>query len=132
MHSDFPATPALKATGLLFAASAYCLAEAFPAVARVGRAAEKLQDAAAEMAHVATVVEATSQPMARRDPLRKHMDLIYQEVSSCQDHPAPFARGTLGTELESPLPAEAALLKSALEEPYHVPEVSKCLESFTS
>ncbi len=57
-------------------------AEAFPAVARVGRAAEKLQDAAAEMAHVATVVEATSQPMARRDPLRKHMDLIYQEVSS--------------------------------------------------
>ena len=50
--------------------------------ARVGRAAEKLQDAAAEMARVATVVEATSQPMARRDPLRKHMDLIYQEVSS--------------------------------------------------
>jgi len=48
---------------------------------RVGRAAEKLQDAAGEMAHVATVVEATSQPMARRDPLRKHMDLIYQEVS---------------------------------------------------
>ena len=57
-------------------------AEAYPAMARVGRAAEKLQDAAAEMALVATVVEATSQPMARRDPLRKHMDLIYQEVSA--------------------------------------------------
>lgn len=52
-----------------------------PTMTRVGRAAEKLQDAAGEMAHVATVVEATSQPMARRDPLRKHMDLIYQEVS---------------------------------------------------
>ncbi len=47
---------------------------------RVGRAAEKLQDAAGEMAHVATVVEATSQPMARRDPLRKHMDIIYKEA----------------------------------------------------
>lgn len=33
-----------------------------------------------EMARVATVVEATSQPMARRDPLRAHMDLIYREV----------------------------------------------------
>lgn len=58
---------------------------------RVGRAAEKLQDAAGEMAHVATVVEATSQPMARRDPLRKHMDIIYQEArhsnpwSSCSE-----------------------------------------------
>ena len=47
---------------------------------RVGRAAEKLQAAAREMAHVATVVEATSQPMARRDPLRAHMDIIYKEV----------------------------------------------------
>ena len=47
---------------------------------RVGRAAEKLQAAAREMAHVATVVEATSQPMARRDPLRAHMDTIYKEV----------------------------------------------------
>ena len=32
------------------------------------------------MAHVATVVEATSQPMARRDPLRKHMNIIYKEA----------------------------------------------------
>ena len=47
---------------------------------RVGRAAEKLQAAAREMAHVATVVEATSQPMARRDPLRARMDIIYKEV----------------------------------------------------
>ena len=48
---------------------------------RVGRAAEKLQTAAREMAHVATVVEATSQPMARRDPLRARMDIIYKEVA---------------------------------------------------
>ena len=47
----------------------------------MGRAAEKLQAAAREMAHVATVVEATSQPMARRDPLRAHMDIIYKEVA---------------------------------------------------
>ena len=40
------------------------------------------------MARVATVVEATSQPMARRDPLRKHMDLIYQEVSALSSHEA--------------------------------------------
>ena len=60
-------------------------------MARVGRAAEKLQDAAAEMAHVATVVEATSQPMARRDPLRKHMDLIYQEVSAVPTCPGACA-----------------------------------------
>ena len=37
---------------------------------RVGRAAEKLEDATFEMQLVATVVEATSQPMPRRDPLR--------------------------------------------------------------
>ncbi len=68
-------------------------------MARVGRAAEKLQDAAAEMAHVATVVEATSQPMARRDPLRKHMDLIYQEVRTMPNSPCTSARAILGTEL---------------------------------
>ena len=66
---------------------------------RVGRAAEKLQDAAAEMAHVATVVEATSQPMARRDPLRKHMDLIYQEVSALPKSPCiSAAKGHLGCQ----------------------------------
>ena len=55
-------------------------AESVREACRVGRAAEKLQAAAREMAHVATVVEATSQPMARRDPLRAHMDIIYKEV----------------------------------------------------
>ena len=57
-------------------------AERVHGACRVGRAAEKLQAAAREMAHVATVVEATSQPMARRDPLRARMDIIYREVSA--------------------------------------------------
>ncbi|EIE27296.1 hypothetical protein COCSUDRAFT_64161 [Coccomyxa subellipsoidea C-169] len=47
---------------------------------RVGRAGEKLEDAVVEMTRVATVVEATSQPMPRRDPLRKYMDIIYREA----------------------------------------------------
>ena len=47
---------------------------------RLGRAAQRLESAAAEMLRVATVVEATQQPMARRDPLRPRMDLIYREV----------------------------------------------------
>ena len=47
---------------------------------RVGRAAEKLEDATFEMQLVATVVEATSQPMPRRDPLRALMDIIYREA----------------------------------------------------
>ncbi|KAK9907685.1 hypothetical protein WJX75_008089 [Coccomyxa subellipsoidea] len=47
---------------------------------KVGRAAEKLEDAVVEMTRVATVVEATSQPMPRRDPLRKYMDIIYREA----------------------------------------------------
>lgn len=49
---------------------------------RVGRAAEKLEDAAFELIRVATVVEATSQPMPKRDPLRPYMDKIYQQVCS--------------------------------------------------
>lgn len=48
---------------------------------RVGRAAEKLEDATLEMQLVATVIEATSQPMSRRDPLRPYMDIIYAEVT---------------------------------------------------
>ncbi len=75
-------------------------------LSRVGRAAEKLQDAAGEMAHVATVVEATSQPMARRDPLRKHMDLIYQEVSSTTRSPCISARGTLATRTRLPVASD--------------------------
>ena len=47
---------------------------------RVGRAAEKLEDAAFELIRVATVVEATSQPMPKRDPLRSYMDKIYAQV----------------------------------------------------
>ncbi|KAK9828293.1 hypothetical protein WJX74_007473 [Apatococcus lobatus] len=48
---------------------------------RIGRAAEKLEDAAFELIRVATVVEATSQPMPKRDPLRSYMDKIYQQAS---------------------------------------------------
>ena len=51
-----------------------------PLACRVGYAAERLEDATFEMQVVATVVEATSQPMARRDPLRPIMDLIYAQV----------------------------------------------------
>ncbi|KAK9868826.1 hypothetical protein WJX84_008007 [Apatococcus fuscideae] len=48
---------------------------------RIGRAAEKLEDAAFELIRVATVVEATSQPMPKRDPLRPYMDQIYQQAN---------------------------------------------------
>jgi hypothetical protein len=57
---------------------------------RVGRAAQRLEDAAAEMARVATVVEATQQPMARRDPLRPRMDLIYREARLDASFPPMF------------------------------------------
>eukprot|EP00884_Botryococcus_braunii_P014847 jgi/Botrbrau1/23363/Bobra.0051s0016.1 len=49
---------------------------------RVGRAAEKMEDANYEMQMVATVIEATSQPMSRRDPLRPYMDIIYAEAEA--------------------------------------------------
>ena len=45
---------------------------------RLGRCADTLEDAAAELQSVITVVEATSQPMSRRDPMRPHMDVIYK------------------------------------------------------
>ncbi|KAL3142854.1 hypothetical protein ABBQ38_003147 [Trebouxia sp. C0009 RCD-2024] len=45
---------------------------------RVGRRADTLEDAASELQAVITVVEATSQPMSRRDPLRPFMDIIYK------------------------------------------------------
>ena len=60
---------------------------------RVGRAAERLEAAVVEMTRVATVVEATSQPMARRDPLRAHMDLIYREVHIVLDALSTFCHG---------------------------------------
>ena len=45
---------------------------------RLGRCADTLEDAAAELQSVITVVEATSQPMSRRDPMRPYMDIIYK------------------------------------------------------
>ena len=39
-----------------------------------------MEDATYEMQMVATVIEATSQPMSRRDPMRPYMDIIYAEV----------------------------------------------------
>ena len=45
---------------------------------RLGRCADTLEDAAAELQAVITVVEATSQPMSRRDPMRPYMDVIYK------------------------------------------------------
>lgn len=45
---------------------------------RVGRRADTLEDAATELQEVITVVEATSQPMSRRDPVRPFMDIIYK------------------------------------------------------
>lgn len=45
---------------------------------RVGRRADTLEDAATELQAVITVVEATSQPMSRRDPLRPFIDIIYK------------------------------------------------------
>ena len=47
-------------------------------VNRLGRRADTLEDAATELQAVITVVEATSQPMSRRDPLRPLMDIIYK------------------------------------------------------
>ncbi len=45
---------------------------------RLGRCADTLEDAATEVQSVITVVEATSQPMSRRDPMRPYMDVIYK------------------------------------------------------
>lgn len=45
---------------------------------RLGRAADVLEDAASELQAVVTVVEATNQPMSRRDALKGHMDTIYK------------------------------------------------------
>lgn len=45
---------------------------------RLGRCADTLEDAASELQSVITVVEATSQPMSRRDPMRPYMDIIYK------------------------------------------------------
>ncbi len=59
-----------------------CGHEVMHVCVRVGRAAEKLEDAAFELIRVATVVEATSQPMPKRDPLRSYMDKIYAQVRS--------------------------------------------------
>ena len=51
-----------------------------------------------EMTRVATVVEATSQPMPRRDPLRKYMDIIYREVGTatkpCKNYALHFQSST--------------------------------------
>lgn len=44
-----------------------------------------MEDATYEMQLVATVIEATSQPMSRRDPMRPYMDIIYAEVCSIAD-----------------------------------------------
>ncbi len=55
-------------------------------IRRVGRAAEKMEDATYEMQMVATVIEATSQPMSRRDPMRPYMDIIYAEVCTGLHH----------------------------------------------
>lgn len=45
---------------------------------RLGRCADTLEDAAGELQAVMTVVEATSQPMSRRDLMRPYMDIIYK------------------------------------------------------
>ena len=45
---------------------------------RLGRCADTLEDAATELQSVITVVEATSQPMSRRDSMRPYMDVIYK------------------------------------------------------
>ncbi len=61
----------------------------------MGRAAEKLEDATFEMQLVATVVEATSQPLPRRDPLRPLMDVIYREVRRPRGPQPRLHRGPL-------------------------------------
>ena len=48
----------------------------------MGRTADTLEDAAFELQSVVTVVEATHQPMSRRDPLRPLMDKIYEYAQS--------------------------------------------------
>jgi len=46
-------------------------------ISRLGRLAEKMDDASFELNTVVTAVQATYQQMTRRDPLRKHMEVIY-------------------------------------------------------
>lgn len=52
---------------------------------RIGKTAEKLEDAAVQMHRTATVIEATSKSMSSRDPLRPFMDKIYQQVQQRND-----------------------------------------------
>lgn len=54
---------------------------------RVGRAAERLQSAGFDLQRLLQVVQATSGPISRRDPLRRNMDLIVGFV----EHYSPIA-----------------------------------------
>lgn len=75
---------------------------------RVGRRADTLDDAATELQAVMTVVEATSQPMSRRDPLRPFMDIIYKYA---QDK-SPF-KPAMVPRVSSPAQRAVALGESA-------------------
>lgn len=71
---------------------------------RLGRCADTLEDAAAELQSVITVVEATSQPMSRRDPMRTHMDVIYKYAQDKSPFkPSMVPRVTPSTALHEPI-----------------------------
>jgi hypothetical protein len=82
---------------------------------RLGRCADTLEDAAAELQSVITVVEATSQPMSRRDPMRPYMDIIYKYAQDKSPFkPSMVPRVTSATVLHW-LDAAAWLLVACLE-----------------
>ncbi len=54
---------------------------------RVGKAAERLQTASHDLQRLLQVVQATSGPISRRDPLRRYMDIIVRFV----EHYSPLS-----------------------------------------
>lgn len=62
---------------------------------RVGKAAERLQTASYDLQRLLQVVQATSGPISRRDPLRGYMDIIVRFV----EHYSPLALYVKGLQL---------------------------------
>jgi len=73
-------------------------------VNKLGKLAEKVDDACFELSTVATVVQATRQQMNRRDPLREYMDIIYtyaEEESPIKPSAVAGANGFVDMEAMS-------------------------------
>ena len=92
-------------------------------LSRLGRCADTLEDAAGELQAVMTVVEATSQPMSRRDLMRPYMDIIYKYA---QDK-SPFKPSMVPTVIIS----DSLRLKGHLGMRVPAPKLMHMLHRFT-